>query len=199
MKLKKIASLALAGIMAVSMLAGCKGTGSSSSDSTVVTPVDNSIAAYINSELTAKEKAVITFTYDSEVEAAAQKVAGALKASSVNTDTWINNEVMTSFREAMGTKIGIGNKFVDVAPDKDATAASLLVVNGTYTEAAMKDVVVDKVNDYINSTYMPAKNSNYKYDYAGKIGVAKITSTDGTYSAYVIGVVVDRTVTEQAN
>ena len=51
MKLKKIASLALAGIMAVSMLAGCKDNPSSSSEPTTpVTPVTGAAAA-INAEL----------------------------------------------------------------------------------------------------------------------------------------------------
>ena len=39
MKLKKIASLALAGIMAVSMLAGCKGTGNGQQRLPAVSPL----------------------------------------------------------------------------------------------------------------------------------------------------------------
>ena len=65
MKLKKIASLALAGIMAVSMLAGCK-DGSSSSTPTEpdVNPVDSSLANYVNNELDAKYTNILKLSAD---------------------------------------------------------------------------------------------------------------------------------------
>ena len=64
MKLKKIASLALAGIMAVSMLAGCKDNPTSTVAHQPVTPVTGA-AAIVNGELNAK-KDVISFS-DSDV------------------------------------------------------------------------------------------------------------------------------------
>ena len=49
MKLKKIASLALAGIMAVSMLTACGEGGSSSSEPTnPVVPAASNVAGYMN-------------------------------------------------------------------------------------------------------------------------------------------------------
>ena len=71
MKLKKIASLALAGIMAVSMLAGC-GTnngGSSDNGNTVVEPTVSGIAKAFNDNQTATNKAKIAFASDSTLEA----------------------------------------------------------------------------------------------------------------------------------
>ena len=71
MKLKKIASLALAGIMAVSMLAGC-GTnngGSSDNGNTVVEPTVSGIAKAFNDNQAATNKAKVAFTSDSTLDA----------------------------------------------------------------------------------------------------------------------------------
>ena len=78
MKLKKIASLMLAGIMAVSMLAACGGNtvnDDDQDDDTIVTPVDDSFAAAINGELNTAEKNTLTITADSNLEAILNKVA----------------------------------------------------------------------------------------------------------------------------
>ena len=48
MKLKKIASLAMAGVMAVSMLAGCSGTNVDDDNDVVVTPSASSIVTAVN-------------------------------------------------------------------------------------------------------------------------------------------------------
>ena len=78
MKLKKIASLMLAGIMAVSMLAACGGNtvnDDDQNDDTIVTPVDDSFAAAINGELNTAQKNTLTITADSNLEAILNKVA----------------------------------------------------------------------------------------------------------------------------
>ena len=67
MKLKKIASLALAGIMAVSMLAGCNGSSSSSSEPTTPPETVTGVAATINANLDDK-KDVVSFTNDDAVQ-----------------------------------------------------------------------------------------------------------------------------------
>ena len=81
MKLKKIASLALAGIMAVSMLAGCNGSSSSSSEPTTPS-VDNSFAAAVNAELSDEAKATLSLSSDSELTAALNKVSSAVVVDS---------------------------------------------------------------------------------------------------------------------
>ena len=78
MKLKKIASLMLAGIMAVSMLAACGGNtvnDDDKNDDTIVTPVDDSFAAAINGQLNTAQKNTLTITADSNLEAILNKVA----------------------------------------------------------------------------------------------------------------------------
>ena len=63
MKLKKIASLALAGVMAVSMLAGCKGNDSSTGNQgTVVVPTTSDIVTALNNGQTSGNEVKVTFT-----------------------------------------------------------------------------------------------------------------------------------------
>ena len=78
MKLKKIASLMLAGIMAVSMLAGCKGNtinenpGSSSSEPTVQ---NSAIAEALNDELSAKQAALLSFSSNAKLASLLNRIA----------------------------------------------------------------------------------------------------------------------------
>ena len=79
MKLKKIASLMLAGVMAVSMLAGCSGKGTTdpeNPDNPVVVP-ETGIVAAVNNGQNADNDVKITFTSDSTLDAA---LASAVKA-----------------------------------------------------------------------------------------------------------------------
>ena len=79
MKLKKIASLMLAGAMTVSMLTACNTANNDGDDNqgddTIVTPVDDSFATAINGELSTAQKNTLTITADSSLEAMLNKVA----------------------------------------------------------------------------------------------------------------------------
>ena len=78
MKLKKIASLMLAGVMAVSMLTACNTTSNDNDDNQdddIVIPVDDSFAVDINNELNTAQKNTLTITADSDLEALLNKVA----------------------------------------------------------------------------------------------------------------------------
>ena len=66
MKLKKIASLALAGIMAVSMLAGCKDGGSSSSSSSEPTTSATGVASGANAERSDYFKNTLGISYNED-------------------------------------------------------------------------------------------------------------------------------------
>ena len=78
MKLKKIASLMLAGIMAVSMLAACgegNGNSSSSSSSSQPTVQNSAIAEALNDELSAKQAALLSFSSDAKLASLLNRIA----------------------------------------------------------------------------------------------------------------------------
>ena len=204
MKLKKIASLMLAGIMAVSMLAGCKSGTTTDDGNTDVKPVDSSFAAKINDELDDNQKAIVTFKADSTLESALNKAAGMINVNALNVDDtdWLtDSNILQSFNEMMDAD---GSNFTNVFKDndEDQTGAAILVVPGNLTEKGMTEAVVDKLDDLIKTGVLPNGYNGtkyYKYTYEGKIAVAKVDSNDGKVSAYVVGIVIDQTATEIAN
>ena len=204
MKLKKIASLMLAGIMAVSMLAGCKSGTTTDDGNTDVKPVDSSFAAKINDELDDDQKAIVTFKADSTLESALNKAAGMIDVATlkVTKTGWLaGGNVLKSFSEMVDAD---GNAFDTVFKnsDKDKTGAAILVVPGNLTEKGMTEAVVDELDNQIKNGVLPnghdAGAKFYKYTYEGKIAVAKVDSNDGKVSAYVVGIVIDQTATEIA-
>ena len=97
MKLKKIASLMLAGVMAVSMLTACNTTSNDNDDNQdddIVIPVDDSFAVDINNELNTAQKNTLTITADSDLEALLNKVADKFDDDSLQITA---NAVVTAF------------------------------------------------------------------------------------------------------
>ena len=196
MKLKKIASLALAGIMAVSMLAGCKDGSSSSEPTNPIEPVDDSFATAVNTELSDEYKAILTFGSDSTLANAVNQIAASTEFSLnlVSADVWgmDNANVANTFRELL--KVDTSNKFTskvfsNVTDEK--TIASLIVMNGALTEDGLAKAVADELEKYDNSDYFPTgytvNNARYRCEYNGDIAVTKVTLANGTASYYVVG------------
>ena len=97
MKLKKIASLMLAGIMAVSMLAACNDGNTveePDSSSSQVTTISN-IANFANGAMSNDAKAICTFESNSSLAAAVKavaedsgKITSTILSSATNADEW---------------------------------------------------------------------------------------------------------------
>ena len=68
MKLKKIASLMLAGIMAVSMLAGCKSGTTTDDEKNPVVPVASNAVKYVEDALDSDWKDMITVSTSSDLD-----------------------------------------------------------------------------------------------------------------------------------
>ena len=87
MKLKKIASLALAGIMAVSMLAGCKDGGSSSSSSSENTTPATGVSAEFSNYVS--DKSAFTFEDNAENNNLLKAALATVTASNVDSDSTV--------------------------------------------------------------------------------------------------------------
>ena len=106
MKLKKIASLALAGVMAVSMLAGCaggKGENGTTGGNDDVTVTPTSIVKAVNDGQSALNLVKIDFTTDSKLETALQKAVSTLgvNATDAQVETAVTN--MTGYESKAAT------------------------------------------------------------------------------------------------
>ena len=223
MKLKKIASLMLAGVMVVSTLAGCSGKETDKTDD----KEDNEIVAtsnavtYANDALKASVKEYITVKASSTLDGWTKDIAtdtGVFAAKDIkhtyeNLTTAAGTDTNRVHQGAMRKKLDkklkdsnvvcvgyINTDFNKVPADKKSQAGSLLyTVSGMLDEKSAVESVVDVV---VNGVECPKQIDSNKYncEYTAEISSVKVTndSLNGE-SAWVIAVVITQNVTEAAN
>ena len=225
MKLKKIASLMLAGIMAVSMLAGCNGSTPVDDDPASSTPVVSDVVEYANGALSGTEKGVFTFKSSTELDTALQAAANDKSkfsskeiedvfTNNLDEAKWAgdakrpNNELKDVLSAVKGKVSGIVEEDLKTAaPDdgKSQKAVDVYVISGALEEKVAIEKVVDLFNTgdtAITATNYPnaAQKSDYTYTYSAEISAVKVASADKTNnSAWVVAIVVTQTATEAAN
>ena len=216
MKLKKIASLMLAGVMAVSMLAGCEGSANSGENNGEENQVvAASVADYANSLLTTAQKNVFEFKNSADLTAALQKIAGdSTKYGSEDIKNAYESPVTTVAYE---TKIQSDLKDdLDLDEINNSTAMSatkkgtqaygyFYALSGKLTEASAVQLIVKNfvVGVYSNDLFpatCTATNGTLKCDYTAEISAVKVTAPDtDKNSAWIVGIVVTQTATEVSN
>ena len=228
MKLKKIASLALAGVMAFSMLTACGNTINEPEQPTQPEqPVDTSFAAAVNDEMSGAHMAVLTFESDATLQSTLNKVAGQLDSRTLTTALTKNGFVFGDdagdFRHLLGigrtnsltTGVNGGEydpfltaayasyKFFSTKATSKNTVADLIVVPGNLTEEGLAEVVAANAEKLIDYKRMPNDGvydgKEYKYDYTGDIAYTKVDNLSGDFSAYVVAITVTQTPTQITN
>ena len=224
MKLKKIASLMLAGVMVVSTLAGCSGKETDKTDD----KEDNEIVAtsnavtYANDALSASAKEYITVKASSTLDGWVKDIAtdtSVFKARDIkytyetlttakgNASTVNDRLHQDAMRDKLTKKlmdsnvvcVDINSDFNNVPADKKSQAGSLL-----YTVSGMLDEksAVESVVSVVSGIDCPKQIESNKYncEYTAEISSVKVTndSLNGE-SAWVIAVVITQNVTEAAN
>ena len=201
MKLKKIASLMLAGIMAVSMLAGCKSgtTPNDDSSSSEVTTVSDAASA-INAALD-EAKDTISFTGSDEL---ANAVKTYFNNHPIKGDYWVNKTSveMTTQAENIANILGVtdGNTSIkgvkawlkSKADNSKKTGLVVYAFNQKYNneDAVLKYVgkMIDEI-DYAEDYYAAtAADDNKKYSYSGNAEVVEVKSANGDVSLWVVAV-----------
>ena len=217
MKLKKIASLALAGIMAVSMLTACGEGGSSSSEPTnPVVPAASNVAGYMNQLLSASKSDKVVFSDDEALRNAVNAVA--LKADvvkpdmiaaaydkdevfNINGDASVTKKVVEEFKSGTFTTTLI-NTWREADPaNNEKTDYYLIVdlVDGEKDEFAVADSIVNACAATIGS-FPDKTTSGANVVWDGSVAAVKVyNSKDATKSAWVVGVMFTKTVTNGTN
>ena len=212
MKLKKIASLMLAGIMAVSMLAGCKSGSnnnnnddSSSSQPTVQT---SELSGILNETRTDWVKTNLKLSYtDSSslnkiLSAVAEDVYGS-DSDAVETAAGKNN-----FASAADVTAGVGSKISEKMNGTFVTAfnsfaagkgtykmVKVYTVGGGYDEKAAGNAIASSLNNVVGSANAVVSNGTLRADYSAEVAAVKVTSNDHPeQNAWVIAVVYTQTV-----
>ena len=218
MKLKKIASLMLAGVMAVSMLAAC---GDNSSTTTpVVPPVDDdttasAISAALNDQLFSKQADLLSFESNSKLASLLDRIAeddedfeirdnlvsaaGRPTLLNPRVDVDIANIVNAAFN---GTNPAVTMTNVDILVNHDDNRAYLYVytVDGSMQDVdqiaravmngvnGLQDHVYDVAGIVDNGTIPPQTD----YEYKGYAEMVKITNDNSSDTAWVVAVLVEQ-------
>ena len=217
MKLKKIASLMLAGVMAVSMLAAC---GDNSSTTTpVVPPVDDdtatsAISDALNDQLFSKQADLLSFESNSKLASLLDRIAEddedfeirdtlvrfAGRPTLLNptgADADVANVVDAAFN---GTTPLVRMTNADIDVDHDDNRAYLYV----YTvDGSMQDVdqiaraVMNGVNGLQEHVYdvvgiVDSTALSQDYEYKGYAEMVKITNDNSSDTAWVVAVLVEQ-------
>ena len=221
MKLKKIASLALAGIMAVSMLAGCSGkTENEENNGNQNQVTAATVADYANSLLSKEQKNVFEFENSADLTAALKKVASdsekfnsddikgyselyAYNASIVAGElaAELKKDLELNFSNASSTD----QKGLATTNKKGTkTVGFVYGVSGKLEQDTAVQLVVNgwKTATMNNDDYFPATISSAKLDcdYTAEISAVKVTAPDNKdVSTWVVAIVVTQTAVEAAN
>ena len=218
MKLKKIASLMLAGVMAVSMLAGCSGNGSNNNNNNDEDPVVNTgmagkVIAALDKDTTDK----VAFTASSSLETTLQKavqnvgtdisnskMAANILDALLKVDTDLtskaipqatSNSKATDKEEQSVTTVTVLDK-ANIGSDENYASKALAAAvegfkaDGVHTLAKLEaDSVIYTDND--------GKNYWYNFTYTGDMAVIEVTDSVTGQSTYVVAYTITRTPAEQ--
>ena len=199
MKLKKIASLALAGIMAVSMLTACgEGTGNSGSSSEPTTPVANNANVAINNELV-ELKDKIAF---SNSDALNDAVKAYFAKNQINADDWKNRDAgelgtaATAINSTIGADWDGESDLVTLINNTDTEKYEILVVYGfntkMYTEASALKLVGKTIDTFDLKEDSTITNDGKEYSWTGSATVTEVKSKGGNESIWAVAVLITR-------
>ena len=184
MKLKKIASLALAGVMAVSMLAGCN-TASNNNDEPEnpdAIPSTSNSATVLHDNMKGDARKMTTPAANADLDSALKQVV----------DTYFNNEdylgVLTGSRvaqvkydniavnleKALNAKsdIAVGLNYL-LNNDETTIAVELYCVEASVSDTYALEQVADKIENDIAG--LKDKSNNGEYSYAYTVSASIVT------------------------
>lgn len=203
MKLKRILSLALSGVLAVSMLTAC-GIGGGS-DIFGAGDQSSNFASTLNGKLDDKTAEVIRYrSNDSELKKAIRTVADVVTEKTANSAAGENfPSELTTTVETMTTygKLSTGGPW---APkDEEGTYVKVYVFNANDDDYNTLDEVATAVKDSLATINLwnAVNGSGFTNSYAGNVAAYKVTIPTASSSsgakdaaAWVIGVVIEQTV-----
>ena len=210
MKLKKIASLMLAGVMAVSMLAGCS-NGTKPDDGEKDPVVDSSLTGKVIAALDEDTTKNITFSANPSLQAALEKVVQnkGIQISSISA-TDLKAIVPDLVGDDQLVKIASKSNKANAESDSKTDNITFIVKTGL-TSGASEDYIANQIADALDSavktykfgedsksiTYtFEQKDFHYDFDYTGDVAVASVTDAVTGVTSYVAVYTITRTATK---
>ena len=226
MKLKKIASLMLAGVMAVSMLSACgEGSGNGNGNEDENKPVEtvSNAVTYANDMLDSDMKEYVNFTSSTALDGWAAKYTtdtGKFTAENISdayknntTNGWashlhdkMEDQLVSDLKAANVLVIENVKDLKNMPADKvSQSKATVMILSGMLDEKSAVEAAVQTAanadwEDYFTETVKDSDGTVYNCDYTVEINAVKVTndSLNGE-SAWVISMVINQKVTKAAN
>ena len=195
MKLKKIASLALAGIMAVSMLAGCNGNPTDPETPTDPATPATGVSASLYNELSLTAQRNITMSNSSSLDAALKKAVddkvSESAANSVYTNVTFENcddvprgsaaVVRTALVDALDAVSGLGGICSKTKAGKTTTGVVVAMVGQGVSEATLLQETAGWIDNTVKNYPVEGKDGDgkdCKYTYTGSASVVDKSFVD---------------------
>ena len=220
MKLKKIASLMLAGIMAVSMLAGCDGKGGSGEEENPVVPAETGVVAYANDALTADQKEIFTYAASADLDAILKDLASSTSDFSksnihniyVKMNAYENNStvggklnkkldglVNYDFEEAPADGASKHYGWVYTISGRLSEKEAINKIAGAFGDDATTDAAGTGTDLYCKPV-VEYNGTNYDCAYSAEISAVKVSSSSApNESAWVVAIVLTQNLTKVSN
>ena len=214
MKLKKIASLALAGIMAVSMLTACgegTGNGNSGSSSSGNTNTSTGISAEVLNMSAFRSSKVVTAVDSSSlndaVKAAAAIAGSGNSAATLNDLTELKNNTYGSYSldmlNAAKAKMGTAKYVYDetdewkyvqnIADNDDHTVYNMYVIAQNLGDEVIKQKVANKLEGIYNAIEVVNPKLADSYNYEVSVAMADWQvgkDADSSKDGVIVGIAV---------
>ena len=196
MKLKKFAAMMLAGVMAVSMLAGCSGKGTNGGNNggnTVVEPSSSSIVTAFNNGQDEDNDVKVNFTTDSALESVLAKAVDA--ATEYAPDFMIRLRISSLNGKAYDTAFWTKDDYKSADDLKDGATRTVLSVerydsNDFWTEADALNKAGRDVDELIADLYAGKRegavgDKYYTFGYTGNVAMVSVERNSGSTAYYV--------------
>ena len=211
MKLNKVLALALSGVMAVSMLAGCSGNpGNGGQDDQGQEVVTNSVAAKVNDELSDANKKKITFTDDADLE---KNLTDAVTLNGLVSLPQAA-KVQVTMNDLTGLK---ETDYTNMTSNKTAKEYEVMLVRAStanVTPITAMDNFMKEVNTWVSAMpYAASGSTTYadadalenaklaegtvytQYSYTGSVAMVQATNYAGTSVQYYFVVTIAQSAT----
>ena len=217
MKLKKIASLALAGIMAVSMLAGCKTADNNGEEENPVVPTATNAVGYAEDALNAtlKDDLGVKVVADSTLDAWTKEIATDVKKLSKD-DLWyaytypdkIAADSDNTMSKALVDKLKENGPVASTSFKSMPTSGYeqsngwMYAVSGKLDEKSAVELAMSKVNSDVSAmceSTVKSGDTVYDADYTMEISTLKVKNSSSSDTAWVVSVILTQELTKAAN
>ena len=208
MKLNKVLALALSGVMAVSMLAGCS-TDKKEEGNAQVAPTTSNAVSVMNDA-----QSLVKFESDTDLDAALAAAAKKAEHATVknapltlttsqNTSDAVYNELVKKLPVGeVGGDVLFNSDTADAGKTLTKTALYMVEADGLTEKAALEQIAsaMKASKDYYPEL-VEKSGDYYKASYTGSVSVVTVTTADGgnTATAYYIAISVTQSVARDAS